>query len=368
MRPSKQSSRDSNLPRPRERLGQLLIRFNGDAADKDHPIHDISATAVSGDALFLAGDEANSVERVVRLEDGSLGNSTSYRLADYLELADPDEEMDIEGLAVADGWLWITGSHARTRQDPKDDGSEPGCIDLAALADLRDTRPRCLLARVPLMPDDHGHPAPVERDGKRRAGLVPQSAKHGSKLARAIEQDALLGPATRLAAKEGGLDIEGLALAGERVALGLRGPVVRTYAVILEPPIVPKKSGKLHLEDAPVIRLVDLFGLGIRDMRPHGRDLYILAGPTADLDGRCAVFRWNGWADDPPADDTVVRLHQPEHLFDLPIRLGCDHAEGIDIWTDHSGNEQLLVLFDSPAPDRLDVDHATLLADLYALD
>jgi hypothetical protein len=368
MRPSKHSTQSGRLPRPRDPVGQVLIRFRGDAADDDHPIHDISAAAVAGDALFLAGDEANTIERMTRREDDSLGNCATYALADLLDLADADEEMDIEGLAVADGWLWVTGSHARTRRDPEDDGSEPDCIDLDALANLKDTRARCVLARIPLTEDSAGRLEPVQRDGKRRAGLVAQSSKHGSKLARAIEQDALLGPSTRLAAKEGGLDIEGLALAGERVALGLRGPVLRSYAVVLEPPIEPRKSGKLHLNGAPFKRLVDLFGLGIRDMRPHGADLYILAGPTADLDGRCAVFRWSGWAEDPPEDATLVRLHRPEHLFDLPIRLDCDHPEGIDFWTDADGTTRLLVLYDSPAPERLDVANATLLADLFAID
>ena len=36
----------------------------------------------------------------------------------------------------------------------------------------------------------------------------------------------------------------------------------------------------------------DLDGLGVRDLCRHGDDLLVLAGPTMELDGRAAVFRW----------------------------------------------------------------------------
>lgn len=358
----------TDLPRPREPDGHLQIVFTGDTDDKDHPIHDISACVIAGDALFVAGDEAHSIERVTRQGDGSLGNHRSFVLSDYLDLDQPDEEVDIEGLAVEDGWLWLTGSHSRTRPDPRDEGAEPGTIDLDDLADLKDTRARCILARIPLEEDQDGHPRPLKSCGDRHAGLVRQKKKHGSKLARKLVKDPLLGPTTKLAAKEGGLDIEGLAVTAGRIALGLRGPVIQTYAVILEPRIEPKKSGKLHVAAEPCKRLVDLNGLGIRDMRVHGRDLWILGGPTQDLDGRCAIFRWDGWVDNPPENATTVRLHEPTHLFDLPVKFNHDHPEGIDFWACEDGKTRLLVFYDSPNPQRINTNNRTILADLFALD
>lgn len=357
-----------DLPKPREPVGHLRIAFSGDATDSDHPIHDISACAIAGNALFLAGDEAHSIERVTPAGEGTLADHRSFALSDYLDLRQPGEEVDIEGLAVEDNWLWVTGSHSRTRPDPRDDGAEPGKIDLDRLADLNDTRARCVLARLPLAEGEDGHLQPFKTSGERRAGLVRQKKKHGSKLARKLARDPLIGPTTKLAAKEGGLDIEGLAVAGARIALGLRGPVIATYAVILEPRIEPRKSGKLHVEGDPCKRLVDLNGLGIRDMRVQGRDLWILAGPTQDLDGRCAIFRWEGWLDDPPENETTVRLHEPAHLFDLPVKFNRDHPEGIDFWTCEDDETRLLVFYDSPDPERLDADRGTILADLFALD
>ena len=358
-----------DLPQPREPVGHVKLHFTGDIEEDAHPILDLSACARVGDALFVAGDEAHSVERLTLGKHGWLTDHTRFHLKDFVELKDPDEEMDIEGLAFCDDWLWITGSHSRTRFDPRGDGAKPDSIEIAKFADLKDTRPRCVLARIPVVFDGDGAPILVRKAGKRRAGLVAQKKDHGSKLGRYFAKDELLGPATRMAAKEGGLDIEGIAVAdGERVALGLRGPVLQTFAVIVEPRIEPKKSGKLHLPEEPFKRLVDLGGLGVRDMVAKDRDLWILAGPTQDLDGRCAIFLWKDWADEPPENENDVRLHRPERLFDLPVKLDADHPEGIDFWTDDDGEERLLVVYDSPNKARLDRAKGTILADLFSLE
>ena len=358
-----------DLPTPREPVGHMKLAFMGDIDEDDHPILDLSACAFAGDTLFVAGDEAHGVERLVPAQYGWMGDHARYPLLDFIDLKDPEEEMDIEGLAVCDGWLWVTGSHSRTRPDPRDDGEEADCIDVDRLADLKDTRPRCVLARIPLLYDEDGHAVPVREDGDRKAGLVAQKKDHGSKLGRYLANHPLIGPTMRLAAKEGGLDIEGIAAcSATRIALGLRGPVVQTFAVIVEPQIEPKASGKLHLPGKPFVRLLDLAGLGIRDLLLDGEDLLILAGPTQDLDGRCAIYRWKGWAIDEPDDEETVKLHRPDRLFDLPVKFMADHPEGIEFFAGEDGKRRLLVLYDSPNPDRLDTDKRTILGDLFAMD
>lgn len=360
-----------DLPEPREPVGHIRLHFTGDASEDDeHPLWDISACGRAGSTLFVAGDEAHAVERLVPAEHGWLGDHKTFRLHDFLDLSDDEGEIDIEGIAVTEDWLWVTGSHSRTRHDPRDDGHEPDHIELAKLADLKDTRPRCVLARIPLSYDDDGHAVPVKKAGKRRAGLVRQRKDHGSKLKKYLARDPLIGPSCAMAAKEGGLDIEGIAAKGQRVALGLRGPVIQTYAVLLEPQIKPKKKGKLHLPDKPMIRLMDLGGLGVRDLLSDDEsdDLYVLAGPTQDLDGRCAIYLWKDWANEPPENEEEVRLHRPERLFDLPVKLEADHPEGIEFWPDEDGERRLLVLYDSPNPERLDAEEGTILGDLFELE
>ena len=316
----------------------------------------LSAAVRAGDTLFLAADEGLCIERLACGGDGwsRLG---SHALTDFVALLDPEAEADIEGLAVHDGWLWVVGSHARTRRKPGDDD----VIDLAAFADLKDTRGRCVLARVPLAvdPDRPGGFVPVAADGERRPGIVKQT-KRGSRLMKALSAMPLLKPFADVPAKEGGIDVEGVAVLGERVALGMRGPVFCGKAAILECGWRAAKSGALKIGEAPVVRLLELDGLGVRDLKPCAGDLLILAGPTAALAGPCAIYRWDGWADDPPRDPEVVRLHRPARLFDLPT--GDGKPEGLALW----GDDRLLVVDDSPRGGRVD-DAGRVRADVYTL-
>jgi len=258
----------------------------------------------------------------------------------------------------------VLGSHARTR--PKPEKEEGECIDLGTLANLKDTRSRCLLARLPLVADEGGGMRPMAADGQRRAGMLKQD-KHGNDLAKALRKDPLLRPFTRVPAKEGGLDIEGIAVSGERVALGLRGPVIATHAVLLEAEVGAKKSGRLHLAEPPAKRLLAMEGLGIRDLKRCGDDLLILAGPTTGLSGPCALYRWRGWVDDPPQDRSFVRLHRPERLMEIPFGRGCDHPEGLALWGEEGKERQILVIYDSPAKSRIDKASGTIEADLFDL-
>lgn len=336
---------------PAAPVATVWLRF----AESD-AVQDLSAAARIDDTLFLAADEGCALDRLS--PDGDeWGQHRRFALAELLPLRWPQEEADIEGLAVAGDWLWIVGSHARARRKLAKEPDQR--IDLRHLADLKDTRARCLLARVPLVRTSEGW-EPVARDGDRRAGLVKQGA-HGGVLARALRRDPLLRPFRRIPAKEGGIDVEGIAVADERVALGMRGPVVDGYALLLELTIAADDDGRLRLQGAPYKRLLELDGLGIRDLKRCGDDLLILAGPTTSLSGPVVLYRWRGWTNDAPNDAETVRLHHPERLLELPFGRGTDHPEALALW----GDDRLLVLCDSPAPSR--VDGSSIAADLFAL-
>lgn len=309
--------------------------------------HNLSAAIRFEQTLFIAGDEGCFVHRLVQLPDGGWGLHQALPLADLLTLADPDAEIDIEGLAVEDNWLWIVGSHACTRQKLAKGGDEK--IDLEALAALRPMPARAFLARVPLVVETSGHLLPVRQDGGRIAGLVKQTG-NGNRIAAALARHALLGRFSSLPAKEGGIDIEGIAVVGNRVALGMRGPTLGGHAVLLELQIMAKRSGRLKLIADPVVRLLSLEGLAIRDLKRDDDDLLILSGPTTAVSGPCSLWRWRGWAGDPPRDGTTVRLHKPDWLMDLPHGRGKDHPEGLALV---DGDEPgIMVLPDSPAPLR----------------
>lgn len=340
-------------PEPARPVATVALKF-GSYVDRD-ALSNISASARVGESLFVAGDEHAHLDRLTVGGDGCEGYRW-FDLADLLPLADAKGEADLEGLAADEGWLWMVGSHARTRAKPEKMEGER--IDLHALADLKDTRPRCLLARVPLVANGGGW-RPVREDGERRAGMLRQK-RRGNALAKALRRDPLLRPFTRVPAKEGGVDVEGIAVCGDRVALGMRGPVIAGHALLIELSVRAKRSGRLKLVGEPVLRLLAMEGLGVRDLKRVGDDLLILAGPTTGLDGPCALYRWRGWADDPPRDPRAVRLHRPERVFELPFGRGEDHPEGLALW----GEGRVLVINDSPAKGRL-AGEGVIVADVF---
>lgn len=330
---------------------------------KKKALRNFSAGTRVGVSLFLAADEHATIDRLTHLPDGGWGSHEQYKLRDLLPLAEPDQEADIEGLSEDGGWLWVLGSHARTR--PKAEKAEGERIDLNVLADLKDTRSRCLLARLPLV-NHSGVYEPVRIDEHRCAGMLPQEHQ-GNALAAALAQDPLLAPFTRIPAKEGGIDIEGIAVCGSRVALGMRGPVIGGHGLILEIEIAVADHGELALAGEPIRRLVALEGLGVRDLKRHGNDLLILAGPTTALSGPCALYRWKNWVTDLPHDQTTVHLHRPQRLMEIPFGRGSDHPEGLALWALEDGTTGVMVIYDSPADCRIDVDARTVIADIFRM-
>jgi len=354
-------------PPTQQPIGQDALVLDADCAADDDPALDLSAAARFGDTLFLGSDEGKEglfVERLLRIGDRWAGHRR-FPLGAILDLESADEA-DIEGLAAEDGWLWVLGSHARTRPRLTKRGDDR--IELAAFAKLKGNRARCLLARIPIAPDPDvpGAFLPVRQDGERRAGML-KPTRHGNALARMMAEHVLLRPFTRIAAKEGGVDLEGIAVAGTRLALGMRGPVVQTYAMLLEIEVAVERSGRIMLAGPLHKRLLKLDGLGIRDLARAGGDLLILAGPTTSLDGPCAVYRWHDWLHDPAQDDQIVRLHRPERIIDLPFGRGDDHPEGLVLIDRANGAQDLIVICDSPGAARLDAVTRTLACDRFAL-
>lgn len=351
----------------------VLLHFAADADAKGETGEDgltgqLSAVVqVHGD-LWLASDESNSVERLTRTKAGEYGQHRTFQLADYLELPDGDaSEIDIEGLAADDGYLWIAGSHGLKRRKAKPDKDADRQIH--RLAELRADGNRYLLARVPLREDGDGHmilDTRVPGDGKNGKGHERTAARimggpSGNLLMDALRLDEHLAPFLAIPSKDNGLDIEGIAVHGDRVFLGLRGPVLRGWAVVLELCLVDAAPGYLRME--PVDKkgalyrkhFLDLRGLGVRDLRLRGHDLLILAGPTMDLDGPAAVYRWRKALD---ADRSVLLGKDDlEEVVTVPYGTGEhnaeDHPEGLALLrADGDEPESLLVVYDSPTARR----------------
>jgi hypothetical protein len=314
-----------------------------DAATRDERLLiSLSAVAVAGRYLWTASDEGRTIECLEPDGDGYRlrGQYKIDRL--FRKLPDADDggggrpdEADIESLAVCDGALWICASHCKVRKETEEARQEKqkegGRFWLESK--LKPRPSRRLLGRVPLKDDgagvdDHGDRLPVGGNGSLRSILH----KH-----------PFLRRFVGLPSKENGLDIEGLAVQGKnRLFLGLRGPVVDSYAVVIE----AKLDKRFRLKDGMVTHFLKLDGLGVRDLAAFGDEILILAGPVAEAG---APFRLYRWRPANPKDAEYVQrpaehLNWPVSVADPTTRGG--NPEGIcRLDRDRSG---LIVLYDSP--------------------
>ena len=352
---------------------ERTVRLSFGSASREAETHtNLSAVRSDGPVLWVAGDETATIERLVADDPAvptEYAGHTTYRLADLVALPgeDADEEADIEGLARHGHFLWAVGSHSLRRRQVK--AKHDGEKALRRLARVTGQANRQLLVRIPVTEVD-GLPTLTREltvDGGTHWAAV--FGAHGTDLRDLLADDEHLAPFLPIPGKDNGLDVEGIAVAGQRVYLGLRGPVLRGWAVVLElrPAVDPDDPGRLVLRPFPDGRryrmhVLRLAGLGVRDLCPHGDDLLVLAGPTMDLDGPVRVYRWHGALTADTAQ--VVRDGALTRELELPFGEGDDHAEGIGLLGPGS-DPQLLVVYDSPAPARLSADGVT--ADVVGL-
>ena len=350
---------------------RLTLNFEG-AEGEDILRGQLSAVVQTDGFLWIASDESNTVERLSRVEGGEYGRHQSYSLADYLDLPAGDEEIDIEGMDCDGGYLWLTGSHGLKRLRPKGSDPEKGA---RRLAELRADGNRYLVARIPLL-ESGGERVPAcmcrDGDGERTAARLMGSDR-GNVLTEVLRLDEHLAPFLEIPGKDNGFDVEGIAVRGNRVFLGLRGPVLRGWAVVLELWVEEVGSGLLGLgpvdgSDRPYRKhFLDLRGLGVRDLQFHGSDLLILAGPTMDLDGPAAVYRWRKPLD--AEEGLLLERDELEEVLQLPYGIGdedaYDHPEGIALFSeDGEKPKHLLVVYDSPHSARMEGDGG-VHADLF---
>jgi hypothetical protein len=345
-------------------LGRVALQFEPAAA---HVPCDLSAAARGPDgSLLVAGDEWASLEILRPTGAHAFGAHQSHDLSAALQLA-PDAEMDIEGLAFDRdaAALFVVGSHSCKRKKPR--GKDPQ-QDLKRLATIKRDAARFVLARIPWAGDS---PA------LDQCASLPSSGEQ-SLLGR-LQGDEHFAPflpdtddarsRVALPGKDNGFDIEGLAFLRERVLAGLRGPVLRGWAFILEFEIevgtgslrLASHTGRGYRKHA-----LDLDGLGVRDLLVDGDDVLILAGPTMVLDGAHRLFRWHGGPRS--GQDSLVNQGKGvlEPIFDIPIEPGCDRAEGITHFSWFDENDSLLTVYDVPSSTR-HPESCRVQADVFAL-
>lgn len=226
----------------------------------------ISGLVITDRFMALATDEGTALQ-ILPKRNGVYHAESSGQIT----LTDTPDELDLEGLAWRKPYLYAIGSHSKKRKKIK-----PGASDkknLKRLTPIHDEPSRNVLFQIRL--NDA-----LQVTAIRKRSLMP-----------IIQNNKMLAPFLALPSKENGIDIEGLAVTKKHLYVGFRGPVFRgNLAAVLKLDLAEKT---FELTD-PKLRLVNLNGLGIRDMMADDTQLYLLSGPVNEVPNRYQVHAWNG--------------------------------------------------------------------------
>lgn len=351
-------------------LSRVLLRFERGA---EQILKEISAITMTPDRhLWIGSDEVNTIERLSELEPYIFGNHHPFKISDLIDLRESDTEIDIEGLSYDNSYLWLTGSHSPKRHSVKGKDAQK---DIERLAKITTELNRFILARIPVvdgqLKKQGAHPK--SKDQQLTAAQL-QYTEDGDRLTEVLKDDPHLGLwlANPIPSKENGFDIEGLAVHDDRIFLGLRGPVLRGWAILLEIAVKEVEPGVLALKKIGKNKqlyqkhFVNLNGLGVRELCFEGKDLIILAGPTMALEGAMQVFRLKHALDRPSDTLSSIDSGDLKLLFDLPFTIGSDHAEGLVLVPCLGYANALMIVYDSPDPRRI-IEPNAVFADVFRL-
>ena len=312
--------------------------------------------------LWLASDETTIIERLNKTGENVYGNHQRFPLKDFLlGFEHEDGEVDIESLSYDEGYLWVVGSHSSKRKKVKHG-------EVERLKIIENEKNRYVLGRIPVEAGQL-----TKKTGEKTAAYLDRTTAKSNVLIEALKLDPYFQDilAINLPSKDNGLDIEGLAVKGDQIFLGLRGPVLRGMSIVIEVIVEEKTPGILTLKEIGLENcsykkhFLDLDGLGIRDLCLWGEDIIILSGPTMDLDGSLRLFRWkqpHELADLSFSDQETKTL---EFLFEIPHGYKTDKAEGMTLLNNEENT--LLVVYDSPDPSRI-IDSTSVEVDVFSLD
>lgn len=265
------SSMVSAKPAERWQVAGGLLGKNG------KPSKDISGIACSPDhgyprRCLVIDDNLQAAQRVT-VQNGLLDGGEPVPLIDNTWNG-KRLELDGEGVAFSDGVFYVIGSHGHPRDADRK-------LDPITDRDQIAARIKAASQIVPLRlgPDGSFTRLPVLT------------------LTRAIAEHPDLRDAAGQRLDSNGVTIEGIAVVGDRVLAGFRGPtLLGGRAAVLSVTLSGLRDG--NGTASRLFRLPLGEGQGVRDMAPLAQGFLILAGPTANEAGRYELFVWDGTSDD----------------------------------------------------------------------
>jgi hypothetical protein len=254
------------------------------AAVEHQGTSDASGAVALSERLFVVGNDEDNALRVY--ERGRPGKPvTAFDMSAQLDVgAEPKalKEVDIEGATKLGGLVYWISSHGTGK-----------------VGDERLERRRFFATRFTV-------------DGKQiRMEFIGSPSK--SLLDEMIASPRLakykFEAAAKIAPKEGGLNIEGLAAMPDKsMLIGFRSPLTANRRAIVVPLVNPEAviDGKAANFGDPIE--LDLGGLGVRGLEhcPVRKEYVVIAGPQAS--GACRIYRWSGEKDQAPREVASAKL------------------------------------------------------------
>jgi hypothetical protein len=233
-------------------------KLQGKNNKKSENVSGIACTTAQGfPRACVVIDDNGQAAQFVTVKDGEIVAGHMIPLIDN-SFEGKTLELDGEGVAYADGFFYVIGSHGHPRDshrklDPDRDAAKIAAR-IAASSQL-----------VRFRSDGDSAAAPVERTGTLRA-LIAQQPALESHLDQRLENN--------------GLTIEGVAVRRGRIFVGFRGPSLRGGRAAVLSVAVDSVFGTAA-PDAHLSQLSLGEGSGVRDLAPYGEGFLVLAGPTA---------------------------------------------------------------------------------------
>ncbi|MDJ0716808.1 MAG: DUF3616 domain-containing protein [Prochloraceae cyanobacterium] len=290
------------------------IEFKGDI----HKEEDISAIASFNRFLVIGSDETKKKIQVLKkIEDNSYKVSHDIKLP--VSEGSDKEEFDIEGMEIGkDNTLFVIGSHSLKRKKVKPEKTYEENRERIATVEPEDKRNRIFKLTLD------------SETGELNGSIESINIKE------TILQDKVLKIFTQIPSKENGIDIEGIAVDGDQLYLGFRGPVLRLNYV---PVVVTKFDNPSDYE----IRYVNLGGNGIRDLTQVKDGFLMISGPVGDGEGSYQLYFWDG-SDSIPGRDKQKEA-QISLLGKIPSPRGAK-AEGITVMEEISSVYKVIIVYD----------------------
>jgi hypothetical protein len=260
-----------------------------------------AACAPTSPPVCLAGNDEKKYAQFFAIKGKTLVPDALIRLVPDQENGAAFDELDIEGVAYDGGFFYLIGSHGAPRK--RDKPFDPSrFLTLRFKVNQQSGKPDFQFS------DDFVDTKAIEKTNALRE--VIKHAPHIGLFAEKHLDD------------ENGANIEGIAVKGEHIFLGFRGPSVDKNAFILQ---VDKNGVFGTAAMNPTVHPI-LLGdnVGIRDLAALQEGMLILSGPAIGSGGTYAIAYWHEGSKEPkplavlggvPADgkpETVIVLDESD--------------------------------------------------------